>query len=314
MKNILKQMIFIFCCVMLCSVPSYATSTNITDNADRKVNVTTPFATISDAYLSQTTVKKDDVLKYRFTISFVDSFDYNSEEFSEGPFKERSAYFVTVWWQSSGKQKFERTYKWSKNKESLVIDDKISVQKGMQAGEWKISAIYIANGIGEDGGDSLVIFDGTEADQMEKGSFCVHYTDLSDLSFQVTGVKKKADNKAPTIDKKSIKVSKTTVKKNKKATFSVKVKDASGIEDVEFSWLVKTKNGEVTRDCKLKYNKKKKCYQCKFEMKKNDKKAELYCITTKDIYGNEYYYTLDNTSLKKKYGKAFSKVTIYRKK
>lgn len=290
---------------------SNATSVDSVEAKDGDIVITTPFATISDIHINKKTVKKNEKLKYEFTVSFVDTFDYDSEEFAEGPFKERPTYYVIVYWQSPNKQKIKRTYKWSAEKESLIIKDKISVEKGMQAGQWYVSKIYIENGIGEDGGDSLTIYNGTEAEQAEKGQFSTYYTDMSALSFNVTDVKKKADNKAPTIDKKSLKVSKTKVSADKYTTFTVKVKDTSSIEFVECAWMIKSKGWEESREYKMKYNKKKKCYQCKFKLKKNDVKAELYCITTRDIYGNESVYTLNDTQLKKKYGKAYSKVTVY---
>lgn len=296
------------CCIMLCSVSSNATSAETTE--DTNVNVTTPFAVISDAYLSKKTVTKNETLSYRFTISFVDSFDYASEEFSDGPFQS-DAYKVDVYWKSPDKQEIQRTYKWSGSKTSITIEDTIPIKKGMQAGEWKIAHIYITNDTSEE--DALSIHHGTEEDQKNNGSFCYRFADLSFSSFNVTGVKKKADNKAPTIVKKSLSVSKTKVKKNKKSTFSVKIKDASGIESVTCIWDMVGKDDYYDYYKKMKYNKKTKKYECKIKLTEYAQKARLRCITTKDIYGNIEYYSLSNPTFKKKYKKAYSKVTIYRK-
>ena len=307
MRNFIKQAIFIFCCIILCGIPSNATSADMTENT--KVNVTTPFATISDAYISHKTVTKGETLTYRFTISFVDTFDYESEEFAQGSFKS-DAYKVDMYWKSSDKQEIQRTYKWLGSEVSVTIEDTIPIRKGTQAGEWKIEHIYISN-YSED--DALSIHHGTQEDQKNKGSFGYHFADLSFSSFNVTGVKKKADNKAPTIVKKSLTVSKTKVKKNKKSTFFVQVKDESGIESVTCIWDLVGKDDYYDYYKKMKYNKKTKKYECTIKLTRYDKKARLRCITTKDIYGNTEYYSLSNPTFKKKYKKAFSKVTVYRK-
>lgn len=290
---------------MLCSITVNATSANAIEETN--VNVTTPFAVISDAYISKKTVTKNETLSYRFTISFVDSFDYASEEFEDGSFQS-DAYNVKVYWESPKKQEIVRSYKWPGKQTSITIADTIPVKKGMQAGEWKIAHIYITNGTSEN--DALSIHHGSEEEQVKNGSFGYHFADMSFSSFNVTGVSKKADNKAPTIVKKSLKVSKTKVKKNKKSTFSVQVKDASGIESVTCIWDLKG-SGECLK--KMKYNKKTKKYECKIKMTKTVSKAKLLCITVKDIYGNTAYYSLSNPTYKKKYKKAYSKVTIYRK-
>ena len=302
MRKYLIQALLVLCCTMLCSVPSNATSAD--------VNVTTPFVTISDAYISKKTVTKNETLTYRFTISFVDTFDYDSEEFTEGPFKS-DRYDVVVYWKSPAKQQIVREYQWLGKDDSITIEDTIPIKKGMQAGEWKIEHIYISNYYGEE--DALSIHHGTQEEQEKKGSFGYHFADSSFSSFRVTGVNKKADNKAPTFVKKSLKVSKTKIKKNKKSTFSVQVKDASGIESVTCIWGLKGKYGEYDSYKKMKYNKKTKKYECKIKLTKDYKRARLLCITTKDIYGNEAYYSLENPTYKRKYKKAFSNVTVYRK-
>ena len=318
MRKYLTKALLVLWCVMLCGTISNATTT---DKAENNTTINAPFVTISDISLNKQTVRKNQKLQYQFTLSFVDDFDYYNEDLNGGAFMDDSVskdsnYYVVVHWQSPKKQKIVRVYKWPETKKTIMIKDTIPVKKGMQAGEWGISDIYIENYYsleGDDEGTSLVILDGTEDEQAKKGDIDTYYTDLSAFDFTVTGVKKKADNVAPTISKKSIKVSKKKVKANKTFTFYVKVKDASGVESVSCTWDVNTKYGKFSQDYKMKYNKKKKCYQCKIELHDTDYKAKLRCIATKDIYGNKEYYDLSSSKMKKKYKKAFSNVTVYRK-
>ncbi len=250
-------------------------------------------------------------------MSFVDTFDYYNEDLNEGAFMDdnTSMYYAVVYWQSPKQQNIVRVYEWPATKQTITIKDSILVKKGMQSGQWEISKIFIQNRSpeSEDEGTTLAVKNGTEKEQLEKGDIDTYYTDLSVFDFTVTDVSKKADDKAPTIVKKSLKVSKTKIKKNKKSTFSVQVKDASGIESVTCIWGLKGKHDEYDSYKKMKYNKKTKKYECKIKLTKNYKRARLLCIITKDIYGNEAYYSLENPTYKKKYKKAFSNVTVYRK-
>ena len=100
---------------------------------------------------------------------------------------------------------------------------------------------------------------------------------------------------------------------NKKATFSVKIKDASKIKEVGCVWHESTSVGFYINYKKLKYNPKTKMYECKYKIRSHVQKAQLNTIITKDVYGNAARYTLDEKKYRKKYGKAFSKMTIYLK-
>lgn len=314
MKKLTRQ-IFIMCaCIMLCGMTSNATSADKTTQTNSQAVIKAPFLEISDIYFNKKNVTKNEKLQYRFTLSFVDTFDYDSEEFSDGPFR-YDMYEVTIYWKSSKRQKIVRSYKWPGNQKSITIEDTISIKDGIQSGEWTISDVRVSNyNASEDDEDVLCICHTEKEDEIGQSGHNWLYTDLSPLSFNVTGVKKKADEKAPTIVKNSMSLSKTKIKKKKKSTFSVKIKDASEIKEVTCIWDEKTKYGTDDTYLTMKYNSKTKKYQCKYVMKPEVKKAQLSCITTEDIYGNIKYYMISDKKVKKKYGKNFSKMVIYRKK
>ena len=261
------------------------------------------------------------------TISFVNSFDYNNEEKLEFPFLD-SDHEVVLYWQSPKRQKIERGYKWSQGDKSITIEDSIPVEDGMQAGEWKLSHIYIINDDGYDNVEMLEIYDGTEEEQVMYGYYTSYYTDLSFGDFTVVGVNKTADNKAPTIKLNSLKLSKRYVKKNKKTqkvTFNVKVKDASTIEEVKCSWYIYNYENYFKRGCytgdehMMKYDAKTKSYKYTLKINTKDvRKKELCGIYVKDIYGNEKYYEADYDGYlpdreKRKLYNAFKRVVVFAK-
>ncbi len=299
---------------MLCGGTGNATTVDNISETESQNIIKAPFLEVSNMYISKKRVTKNDELKYRFTLSFVDTFDYESDEFTDGPFR-YDAYSVYVRWESSKNQRIKKRFRWPGNQKSITIEDVIQIKNGMQSGKWRITGIgiedYGYNGYSEDGEDSLYIGHTDGEDELNYTSL---YTDLSFFSFEVKGVKKKADEKAPTMVKNSLSVSKTKVKKNKKATFSVKIKDESQIKEVACIWLEHTKDDAYDEYLELKYNPKTKKYQCKYKMKDYVQKATLHCIITEDIYGNIKTYSMEDKKHKKKYGKAFSKMTIYRKK
>lgn len=301
-------------CIMICGMTSNATSADKTEETNSQAVIKAPFLEISDIYFNKKTVTKNESLQYRFTLSFVDTFDYSSEEFSDGPFR-YDMYEVRLYWKSSKRQRIAKVYKWPGDRNSITIEDTIPIKDGIQAGEWILSNLYVCRyNSTEDDEDALAI---CHTENGNKGGHSWIETDLSSLSFNVTGVKKKADEKAPTIVKNSMSLSKTKIKKKKKSTFSVKIKDANEIKEVACIWEEQTKRSpDETYDeyLTMKYNPKTKKYQCKYVMRSEVIKAQLRCIIAEDIYGNIKYYRLSDKNFKKKYGKNFSQMVIYRKK
>lgn len=315
MKKI-YSIILIICCFLLVKLPVFATEA--VEDALPNIN---SWVTITNGQINKRMVQSGDTLKYKFTITDVGI----DEQDEDGDFRYGIGY-VNIIWRSSKKQKFERLYKWKANKKSMTISGKIKIMDGMQPGEWTIEEIQILSGVGEDAGGIIHVHDVCNRKNYKDWD----YFDYIDLSFANFCVKKKrgtkVDQKAPSLDVKSLDVSKTNVKANEKFTFCVKVKDKSKIEFVKCAWTALSvfdgQNIEKTSVYKMKYNKKKKCYQCILNLTRNEQKTEPEFIHVKDIYGNETYYTVDGNSTyyslpngrgRKKYDRAFTKTVVYRK-
>lgn len=245
-----------------------------------------PFAKVSDFELSQKTAKKGENISYRFTLEDLGTNTHMKEGFEEFDkeiysFKKISE--VHLYWYSSGKQYIEQVVSWKPEtgKNAMTIEGKIPVIKGMQPGAWHLHSIELSDvklgpwskryydlyshlnldSEGEYDGAEVDILDSRDkktASQKDLNNPNIDFQDFSALDFEVKGTK--ADNKAPTIDLKSLKLSKKKAGK-KSRTFSIKVKDDSKITDViagfDGIWYYR-----------MKYNKKKKCYECKVSVRK----------------------------------------------
>ncbi len=262
---------------------------------------TTPIA-ISDFKMNKNEAKPNDTIQYSFTIEDVELKDFLNK-YGEMYYDCYPEYYgvsnVTLCWKSSKKQTIYHTYTWKAvdgwNTKNLNVEGTIPVKGGMQAGEWHLENIYFDAGV--DGAGFFVVDNRYSTN--EKHAYRPDpLMDLSMADFKVSGTGK-ADNKAPTIDLKSLKLSKKYVKKNKKTTFSVKVKDQSKIAKVECTWGLfadenKGKDYDWNDTYRMKYNNKTKKYQ--YTMKVAYKKAQLTAITVTDVYGNEKIYSVDNSS------------------
>ena len=284
----------------------------------------TPIA-ISDFKMNKNEAKPNDTIEYSFTIEDVEIKEFLNK-YGEQYYDCYPEYYgvseVTLCWKSPKKQTIYHTYTWKAvdgwNTKKLKIEGTIPVKKGMQTGEWHLANIFFDAGID---GEGFYVFDNRYSINDKNPRRPHPLMDLSMADFKVSGTGK-ADNKAPTIDLKSLKLSKRYVKKNQKTTFSLKVKDQSKIAKVECYWGLyaddnKGKDYDWNDTYKMKYNKKTKKYQYTTELVY--KKMQLVAIKVTDIYGNEKLYDgdvfLDYTPKKKdrKYYNAFKKIIVIAK-
>ena len=308
--------------------------------------ITTPIE-ISNFKMNKKEVIAGDTLEYSFTIKdigiekYLDESTYSRpsvyewvEEYGNLPTFYGSD-TVYLYWKSTGSQKVVQAFEWKdmdKEKGRIELKGEIPVQKGMESGTWRLAAIYF-----EYEGKDFYVKDKREKVYKNWDEFNdeVHwYTPTLDLSIADFTVKETvADNAAPTLNLKSLKLSKKTIKKNQKSTFSLKVKDASKIAKVECVWVFYEKSnkskkyGDSLRYYTMNYNKKNKAYQCTVKFPRSLKgNMKLLGIQVRDIYGNEeeYYsykrywndyercYEYTNTK-NKKYYNAYKNMTVTRK-
>ena len=296
--------------------------------ATTQVNVK-PYVQIVDGEINRKSFKKGENVHYSFTIDDVATKTvYDSEEMD---------YFIGIsrvhllW--SSGTQIIEQYYDWKpENGETgMRVEGDIKIKKGMKPGVWKLKEIslveerdrynqanpqgYIYFDMPDDGydnGDSCFSIkvcikdDRVKKEELNKYKndlpYWMDFTDLSFADFVVKGTK--ADTKAPKVDLTSLKLSKKRLKKNQKATFSLKVKDSSEILFVGARFF-----GDEFKE--LKYNKTKKCYEYSISATKyKGQVEELESIFVYDRYGNSKEYFGKTGS---KTEKAFQKITVRRK-
>lgn len=285
--------------------------------------------TILDFKMSSKTAKPGDYISYSFILAETGLEEF-LDKYAEGYHSsDAPIYGIVIRWRSPLKpgtenrdwnkgirQEIVHTFDWeetSAEQKKIKVSGVIPVMKGMQSGTWVMDTMEL-----ELADESLTLVNkNTHIDNEETWNLM----DFSMTNFTVTGTGR-ADYKAPTIDLKSLKLSKRHVKRNQKSIFRVKVKDATKIKKVECAWDIyekgnKGNGGDWNRDYKMTYNKKKKCYQCsiKLDTKYYDK-AMLCCIYTQDIYGNERYYSVSYdytpgiTRKTRKYYNAYKKMMI----
>ena len=225
---------------------------------------------------------------------------------------------VVLVWQSSKKQKIKKIYsgKYNKKTKQFKISDKIKIPKGMQTGGWKLSTIVIySGGVYDEEPEAVCIYNSnmkwSKESYLDKAN---EYVDLSFADFEVRGTGKKIDKDGPSILTKSLKLSKKTLKKGMQSNFSVKVSDKSGmIKRVRCTWVsydAKGKKDEDYEKYEMKYNKKKKAYECDIQMSLSVQKAKLREIELEDCYGNRrlYYW---NDSEGKEYIGSYGGYNLY---
>lgn len=312
MKCKIKQFLLIFIVYTLFSTANVFAAQTTSNSIDNS------FAVVTKGKINKHKVKPGDTLKYSITITDMEMSKFDSKHGYENGF-DNGIYDVTIIWQSPKKQRIKRNYQWygvSQNK-TLKISGKIKINKGMQQGQWKLEKIYFNSGSGEDEYETACLYDRRseknkyEYDCVPPEEMC-EYIDLSFADFKVSGTGKKVDSKGPVVSLKSLKVSKPFVKVKQKSVFSLKVKDQGEINEVVCYWDIFQKGGKNSHDKEyiMKYNKKKKIYQCSVKMGKKEHKAKLNYIYVEDIYGNGRAYSVSNVKSKK----AFKKMVITRKK
>ena len=237
MKRIKKHIIAFICLMIMLAMPKLSVKA---EEVTSKTAVQVPESpiTISDFKMNTHSAKSGDKVQYSFTINDVSIKEFLNKygEMYECFPEYYGVNSVTLYWVSTGKQSIVHTYKWENNKgwntESLKVSGKISVQKGMQTGEWHLAKMFFEVGADEEG---FIITDDRHSVNDKYPESPNPLMDLSMADFTVSGTGK-VDHKAPTIDLKSLKVSKRYIKKNQKSTFSVKVKDQSTIKEVKGTW------------------------------------------------------------------------------
>lgn len=279
--------------------------------------------TILDFKISSKTAKPGDNISYSFILAETGLEEF-LDKYAEGYHSsDAPIYGIVIRWKSPLKpgtenrawnkgirQEVVHTFDWeetSAEQKKIKVSGIIPVMKGMQSGTWVMDTMEL-----EFADESLTLVNkDTHIDNEETWDFM----DFSMADFTVTETGR-ADYKAPTIDLKSLKLSKRYVKRNQKSTFQVKVKDATKIQKVECGWQLfdKKNRNSWDMDYEMTYNKKKKSYQCSVKLNtKYYNKAMLYCIYVEDIYGNERYYSIDyeyTPKIKQKYYNAYKRMMI----
>ncbi len=302
------------------------------------------FAVVTKGKINKKKLKKDNTLKFNFTIKD-EGIEKVGDEYIQDLFSTGKEYReILVVWQSSKKQSIQKIYsgKYNKKTKQFKISDKIKIPKGMQAGKWRLSRIVIYSGgiYSEDDSESVGIYNSnmkwTQESYLDKTN---EFVDLSFGDFEVRGTGKKLDKKGPSISAKTLKLSKKLLKTGTKSRFSVKISDESNMlyrvlcQWVSYGSEIYGEGGDETL-YEMKYNKKKKMFECNVQMFQNEKKARLRNIILEDCYGNKRYYYWSNEggkekietygydfnekyktySLKKKDKKALKEMMITRKK
>ncbi len=290
-----RRMLFVVCFIMIMVIPVLCV--NAESISDKPKD--SPIA-ISDVKINKQSLKLNDTMKYSLTITDIGINDFLADDsaYSEYEFDNRYGtppyYYgsdtVYLFWKSPQKQYIVHAFNWreaDKEKGKISVSGNIPIKKGMKAGTWKLVAIYFEYDEKE--------FFVRDSRQPVYEDNTIPMADMSALDFEVTKTGP-ADYKAPTIDLKSLKLSKTKVSKKQKSTFSVKLKDSSKIEEVVCIWDVydktnQNKVGDYYSIYRMKYNKKTKRYQCSVKLDTTcESKAQLVGIEVRDVYGNEKQY------------------------
>ncbi len=299
MKNNIKAMGTIMAMVFMVLCKQTILSTQAASVAKIETPEGKQFATITKKQINKNKVKKGDTLQYSFTIkdNGIENIDEYIEDFF-GSCKEFRQ--VQLIWESPKKQAIKKIYSKAYNEKTKTfkISDKIKISKGMQQGRWKLSSILIYSDGGEDS-ESVALYNSNM--KWEKYMYLDNINEFVDLSFAdftVRGTGKKVDKEGPTISAKSLKLSKKVLKKGTKSKFSVKVKDQSGmIRSVTCDWMFYGKKYDKYGEeysLEMKYDKKKKVYECKIPVSLWEKKAKLKRIVLEDYYGNKRTYYWDD--------------------
>ena len=300
-KIILTAMIF----MMLCA--GSALSTQAASNGKPLTFINGKFVNITKGKVNKNNVKKGDTFQYSFTIKNTGLDKLPDDEDTTSFLEAEDIHVVELVWQSPKKQSIVHRYmgKYNRKTKTYKISGKIKINKGMQQGTWKLESIAMYSVNVYDMGDSdfysaYAYIYNTKAWNKYVVDEYSEYMDLSFADFTVKGTGKKLDKEGPTLSMKSLKLSKKTLKKGLNSKFSLKANDKSGmIRKVTCGWLYygvglyNDRNGEI-EECEMKYNQKKKTYECYVGLWLNDRKAKLNYIILEDCYGNKRTYYWDD--------------------
>ena len=312
MKRLLERLLIFLCITTIVIL----LPTNVVKAEKANVSPKSPIK-ISNVKMNRTSAQPGQKIKYSLTLKndsiqkfmkkYVNIYGVDGDSVDE-------IYFV---WYGPNKQSIWKEYKWkgtSKKKKTLKISDEILIREGMEAGEWHLGFIRLFVSGKEE------YFDIYDSRNDEWKDDHTPLMDFSDFDFTICNTGK-SDYAPPKLNLNSIKVSKNYINSNQKSTFSIKVKDVSPIKYVDCMWLLYKKgnygkNCDKTLDYTMKYNKKKKRYECNVKFDTTVyRKAELHEIWVEDIYGNWKRYEANYNSHNKwnKYYNAYRKVTIMKK-
>lgn len=318
MKNIVKKWVWLFVCSLLL-VSGISVSAG--ELGAQNQTVYKPFVEVTNITVNGGNFKPGDTLKYSLTITDI---DMEARFGCEDPYP-----VIKITWQGEQGQELKRYFAWPNAVWNSNIDlentictqmkikDSIKITKGMQPGKWKVARIELIKeweGINFEDDDSLYIYPGDKpADENHM------YMDLSAFEIHVSG--SVTDSEPPTINKKSLRLQKSKLKRGEKTVFQVKVTDKSPIRYVICTWnytLNKKKpEDNWDTDYRMIYKKKKKVYECYLSAGEKNSVEKLISITVCDIFGNKTYYVGKKSGsarlVKKKYRCDFSKMKVYTK-
>ncbi len=227
-------------------------------------------------------LQKGDTLQYSFLVknTHIKSMALGSE-------------VARVTWGSEGDQKIVQDIE--RSSEDNIFHGELKIEEGMQPGKWKIDHILFPDSYSYAKVTSLMQeWDGIKV-LGQGGTLTSVVDDLSFSEFTVQGTK--ADGKAPVVRKKSIALTKKTVKKKGKAKLYVKASDKSPMRYVACVWKNTATKELLYGD--MIYNRKKSRYEYTLSASEFGKKGKLrlICVEARDKYGNKT--TLKNKKLPK---------------
>lgn len=196
-------------------------------------------------------------------------------------YKNRKIKTVDIFYQSERGQRLELPLKYNAAKNNWSTTFKIP--GGMQKGKWMLYKVW-ANGT-YGAGTAFGAYDSYHEGYSD-GSNEKELHRLSSGNIKISGTK--ADYTRPKIDWKSF----TVCKRGNKLYYQLKVTDKSPIKSVELGLTVK--DGKVYSNergwfgLKMKYNKKKECYEFTWPAKSGIN--EIYSVSAEDIFGNCVHY------------------------
>lgn len=298
MKLKCKQWLFfivVFILLFAATVPAEQVQTPQTQISTQTLKEK-QFAIVTKGRINKKKLKKGDTLKISLIIKDKLLEKIENEYIRDYFLSDEESREVVLVWQSSKKQEIEKIYsgKYNKKTKQFKISDKIKIPKGMQTGKWKLSTIAIySGGVYDEEQEAVGIYNAnmkwSKESYLDKTN---EYVDLSFADFEVRGTGKKLDKDGPSILIKSLKLSKKTLKKGIYSKFSLKASDKSGmIKRVRCTWAsynAKGKEDEEHEFYEMKYNKKKKAYECIVIAYLSTTK--LREIELEDCYGNRRVY------------------------